>query len=151
MDTDVAGGWLVPVASGEVLRLLATVRAGRVAYVDQALPGIQVATHVVDGGEVIIRSQGRSPVISPVSAGEVVLAYEAGAVDPRTLRGWSVTVTGSAALVGDVEEMARYDRVLPRWPGSGGGGQLIRVCPGRVSGYRVVEPGAGWPGGRDGA
>jgi Pyridoxamine 5'-phosphate oxidase len=82
-----------------------------------------VATHVVDGGDVIIRSQGRSPVISPVSAGEVVLAYEAGAVDPRTLRGWSVTVTGSAALVGDVEEMARYDRVLPRWPGSGGDGR----------------------------
>ena len=62
-----------------------------------------------------------------------------------------VTVTGSAALVGDVEEMARYDRVLPRWPGSGGGGQLIQVCPGRVSGYRVVEPGAGWPGRCDGA
>jgi len=64
MGTGVAGGWPVPVASGEVLRLLATVRAGRVAYVDQALPGIQVATHVVDGGAVIIRSQGRSPVIS---------------------------------------------------------------------------------------
>ncbi len=147
MGAGVAGGWLVPVASGEVLRLLATVRAGRVAYVDGALPGIQVAAHVVDGGAVIIRSQGRSPVISPGGAGEAVVAYEAGAVDPETLGGWSVTVTGRAALVCDGEEVARYDRVLPRWPGGGGGGQLIRVCPGRVGGYRVVEPGAGWPGG----
>ena len=150
MGSGVAGGWLVPVASGEVLSLLATVRVGRVAYVDRALPGIQVATHVVDGGVVMIRSRGRSPVISPVWAGEAVLAYEAGVVDPETLGGWSVTVTGSAALVCDGAEVARYDRVLPRWPGGGGGGgggQLIRLHPGRVGGYRVVEPGAGWPGG----
>ena len=147
MHNGVAGGWLVPVASGEVLSLLATVRVGRVAYVDGALPGIQVAAHVVDGGAVMIRSQGRSPVISPGSAGEAVVAYEAGVVDPETLGGWSVTVTGRAVLVCDGEEVARYDGVLPRWPGGGGGGQLIRVCPGRVGGYRVVEPGAGWPGG----
>ncbi len=147
MGDGVARGWLVPVASGEVLRLLATVRAGRVAYVDRALPGIQVATHVVDGGAVIIRSQGRLAVISPGWAGEAVLAYEAGAVDPATLGGWSVTVTGSAVLVCDGAEVARYDGVLPRWPGGGGGGQLIRLHPGRVGGYRVVEPGAGWPGG----
>ena len=101
-------------------------------------------------GCVIIRSQGRPPVISPGWAGEAVAACEAGAAHPEMLGGWSVTVTGRAARACDGRKVARYDRVPPRGPGGGGGGQLIRVCPGRVGGYRVVEPGAGWPAGCDG-
>jgi len=131
----------MPVNSSEVLGLLATVQVGRIAYHYQALPGIQVVSHVIDRGDVIIRSHGRPPVISPTRAGNVVLAYEADVLDPKTFAGWRVTVTGNADPIRDPAEVARYHRALPPWPVSNGTGQLIRLHPGLMSGYRF--PGSG--------
>ena len=49
---------LRPVSSCDVLGLLATVHIGRIAYRDRALPGIQLVSHVIDDGDIIIRSHG---------------------------------------------------------------------------------------------
>ena len=122
--------------SAEALRLLAAVHVGRVAYTYRALPGIQAVSHLIDHGDVIIRSHGRPPVISPAQAGIVVLAYEADAIDPDTFSGWRVTVTGNAALIRDADEVARYHQALPTWPIINGTGQLIRLHPGLMNGYR---------------
>ena len=107
---------LIPVSSCDVLGLLATVHVGRIAYRDRALPGIQLVSHVIDGGDIIIRSHGRPPVISPTVAGNVVLAYEADVIDPETFAGWRVTVTGNAGLIRDEADIARHHQVLPPWP-----------------------------------
>jgi Pyridoxamine 5'-phosphate oxidase len=130
-------GRLVALSAAEVLRLLADARLGRVAYSDRGLPGVQVVSHVVDRGDVVFRCHGQPPVIAP-GRGYVVLAYEADAVDPGTLTGWRVTVTGSAALVRRGNEVARLDGLLPSWPAGADGGHLVRLHPGVLSGYRFV-------------
>lgn len=140
-NADLADRRLVPVGSSEVLGLLGTVQVGRVAFSHQALPCIQAVSHMVDGGDIIIRSHGRPPVISPARAGTIVLAYEADVIDPRTFAGWRVTITGNASLLRDPGEIARYHSLLPRWPVSSGTGQFIRLHPGFMSGYRFLGPG----------
>jgi hypothetical protein len=140
-NADPADRRLIPVSSCDVLGLLATVRVGRIAYRDRALPGIQVVSHVIDGGDIIIRSHGRPPVVPPTVAGNVVLAYEADVIDPETFAGWRVTVTGNAGLIRDPGDVARYHRVLPLWPVAVGTGQLIRLHPGLMGGYRFLGPG----------
>jgi hypothetical protein len=135
------------VTSTEALRLLGTVHVGRIAFSYRALPGIQAVSHLIDNGDVIIRSHGRPPVISPARAGTVVLAYEADAIDPETFSGWRVTVTGHAGLIRDPDDIARYHQALPAWPIINSTGHLIRLRPGLMSGYRFLglggEPGDG--------
>ena len=128
----------MPVTSAEALRLLATVHVGRVAYSYRALPGIQAVSHLIDHGDIIFRSHGRPPVISPTRAGTVVLAYESDAIDPETFSGWRVTVTGNADLIRDPDDIARYHSALPAWPISNSIGQLIRLHPGLMSGYHFL-------------
>jgi hypothetical protein len=140
-DANVAGQPLAPVSSSEVLGLLSMVRVGRVAYSYRALPGIQVVSHVIDLGDIVFRSHGRPPVIPPGRAGPVVLAYEADDVDPQTFTGWRATVTGVANLIRSPREVARLDGLLPPWPVAGGGGLLVRLHPGTLSGYRFMGPG----------
>jgi Pyridoxamine 5'-phosphate oxidase len=145
--SDVADRRLVPVASCEVLSLLATVRVGRIAFSYRDLPAVQLVSHVIDGGDVVIRSHGQPPVISPVRAGNVVLAYEADVFDTRTFAGWRVTVTGSAGLIRDPDEIAYFQSVLVSWPVGNGIGQFIRLHSAFMSGYRFLglagEPPAG--------
>lgn len=140
-SSDLADRHLVPVGSHEVLSLLATVSVGRVAFSYRALPAVQLVSHVIDGGDIVFRSHGRPPVISPARAGNVVLAYEADVLDPGTFAGWRVTVTGSAGLIRDPGEVAHCQSVLPSWPAGDGAGQFIRLHPGLMSGYRFLGPG----------
>jgi hypothetical protein len=77
-------------------------------------------------------------VISPTRTGTVVLAYEADVIDPGNFSGWRVTVTGHAGLIRDPDEIARYHRALPAWPIINSTGQLIRLHPGLMNGYRFL-------------
>ncbi len=119
---------------------MGSVHLGRIAYSYRALPAVQVASHVLDGGDIVARSHGHSPVVSPAYGAGVVVAYEADVIDPGTFCGWSVTVTGYAGLIRDPDEVIRWDRALPLWPAAGGS-QLIRLHPSLVSGYRFAGPG----------
>ena len=146
-SSDVADRRLVPVASSEVLGLLTTVSVGRIAFSYRDLPAVQLVSHVVDGGDVVIRSHGQPPVISPVRTGNVVLAYEADVFDTRTFAGWRVTVTGSAGLIRDPDEIAHFQSVMAAWPVGNGIGQFIRLHSGFISGYRFLGPGGERPAG----
>ncbi len=146
-SSDVADRRLVPVASSEVLGLLTTVSVGRIAFSYRDLPAVQLVSHVVDGGDVVIRSHGQPPVISPVRTGNVVLAYEADVFDTRTFAGWRVTVTGSAGLRRDPDEIAHFQSVMASWPVGNGIGQFIRLHSGFMSGYRFLGPGGERPAG----
>lgn len=145
-DADLAGRRLAPIGSAEALGLLAAVHVGRVGYSHRSLPAIQLVSHVIDGGDVVFRSHGRPPVIVPARAGSVVLVYEADDIDPETFTGWRVTVTGSADLLRDPREAARLDRLLPPWPVGNDTGQLVRLLPGMISGYRFLGPRGRSPG-----
>lgn len=97
---------------------------------------------------VIIRSHSGAAVVSEADAGRVVVVvYEADDIDPVTRLGWSVVVTGTAYLVADPGEVARYQRMLTPWA-AGEMDQVICVRPAIVTGFRLGDQadGAGAPG-----
>jgi hypothetical protein len=133
---------LTQLSSAESIRLLSTVSLGRIAFTHRALPAIRAVSHLVEGGDIIIRSHHGSPVISAASlARGVVVAYEAGDIDAGAYLGWTVTVTGTARLVEDPYESSRYQQELEPWT-TAEEGEVIRIHPEIVSGYRL-EPAIG--------
>ncbi|MBE8471900.1 pyridoxamine 5'-phosphate oxidase-like protein [Streptomyces sp. TLI_55] len=104
--------------SSEALRLLGGVSLGRVVFTRHALPQIRPVNHVVDGGDIVIRTHEGAALTSHTGQADgpgVVVAYEADLIDPDTHLGWSVVVTGYAHLVTDPRELARYRAMLRPW------------------------------------
>ncbi|AZP15516.1 pyridoxamine 5'-phosphate oxidase family protein [Streptomyces aquilus] len=104
--------------SSEALRLLGGVSLGRVVFTRHALPQIRPVNHVVDGGDIVIRTHEGAALTSHTGRADgpgVVVAYEADLIDPDTHLGWSVVVTGYAHLVTDPRELARYRAMLRPW------------------------------------
>jgi uncharacterized protein len=58
----------------------------------------------------VLRTTADSTVVRRVDG--VIVAFEADELDPAACLGWSVTVTGRAALVTDPETIALYRAVL---------------------------------------
>lgn len=129
---------LSELSRGTCLRLLASVRLGRVVYTCQALPAIRLVHHVMDGNDIVISCGPEAAAIVRDSAPEpgVVVAYEADAFDTDAGLGWSVIVTGMARRVSDPGNVARYERLLQPWA-AGDGGHVIRISPELVTGYRL--------------
>jgi len=124
----------------ECLALLGGVSLGRVVFTHQALPAIRPVNHIVDDGAVIIRSHLGGGVASTVGVARgVVVAYEADAIDPEHHLGWSVVVTGTARMVTDSRDAARYEELLLPWV-SRPMDCVIRIEPQIVTGYRLVDP-----------
>lgn len=120
----------------ESLELLTGAPFGRIVYTSRALPAIRLARHLVDDGDIVIRADQQAAVVSPADdARGVVVAYQADLIDPDD-RGWSVLVTGTASLVGDPEQVARYRRVLPPWL-AGETDEFIRIHPEIITGFRL--------------
>ncbi|MDX3458906.1 pyridoxamine 5'-phosphate oxidase family protein [Streptomyces sp. ME02-8801-2C] len=108
----------VELDSWEALRLLGTVSLGRIVFTRQALPTVRPVNHVLDDGDIVIRTHEGAALTShtrQADGGGVVVAYEADAIDPDTHLGWSVVVTGYAHLVTDPRELARYQAMLRPW------------------------------------
>jgi pyridoxamine 5'-phosphate oxidase-like protein len=122
--------------SEESLQLLKGARFGRIVFTSRALPAIRLARHVVDDGDIVLRGDDRAAVVSAADGGRgVVVAYQADLIDPED-RGWSVLVTGTASLVGDPDQVARYRLVLPPWL-AGETDQFIRIHPAIITGFRL--------------
>lgn len=119
--------------TGECMRLLASVPLGRVVFTMRALPAIRPVNHLVDNGDVIIRTDLGSAVGSAAGRG-TVLAYEADAIDATTRTGWTVVVTGAAQIVTDPQDLARYQEALRPWV-DGERNCVIRIPPELVTGY----------------
>jgi len=128
---------LVELSRDAALKLLGTVQLGRVSFTDQALPAIRPVNHIVDEGDIVVRTHGGSALLGRALLSEVV-AYEADEIDPATRTGWSVVVTGTATRVADAAELARYRRLLTPWIDAEMG-QVVRIRPEIVSGYRLVR------------
>ncbi|MQA78821.1 MAG: pyridoxamine 5'-phosphate oxidase family protein [Streptosporangiales bacterium] len=97
----------------ECLRLLDTVRIGRIVYTDRALPAVLPVTFVVRGGDLMIRT---GPERRLAAATDTVVAFEADEFDDAGRRGWSVTAVGRAIAVTDPAERAEISALpLPAW------------------------------------
>jgi uncharacterized protein len=111
-------GEFIRLDRGESLRLLASVPIGRLIFTVNALPAVRPMNFVLSGGLVLLRTAADSTVAHRVHGS--VVAFEADDLDPETCSGWSVTVTGRAALVTDPAMIARYQAVplMPWVPGA---------------------------------
>jgi nitroimidazol reductase NimA-like FMN-containing flavoprotein (pyridoxamine 5'-phosphate oxidase superfamily) len=130
------GARMVELGRDEALELLGSVQLRRVAFTDQALPAIRPVKHLVDAGDVIVRTHGGSALLGRALRSEVV-AYEADEIDSATRTGWSVVVTGTATRITDPAALARNQRLLMPWIDLEVG-QVVRIQPEIVSGYRPV-------------
>lgn len=137
------GRLLTELTRDESIRLLSSVSFGRIVFTHRALPAIRPVNHIVDKGDVIIRSNLGTAVVSAANTARgVVVAYEADAIDPEEHCGWSVIVTGTAYVVHDAQETARYQQKLHPWV-AGEMDQVIRIHPEMITGFRLDGEPAG--------
>jgi nitroimidazol reductase NimA-like FMN-containing flavoprotein (pyridoxamine 5'-phosphate oxidase superfamily) len=121
----------------EGLRLLAGVPLGRVVFTLNALPAIRPVNHIVDGGDVVIRTHEGSALI-PTARRGVVVAYEADDIDPVRHVGWSVVVTGRTEEVTDAERVVLYRARLRPWV-DGTMDFIVRIHAEIVTAFALVE------------
>ncbi|GHF54878.1 pyridoxamine 5'-phosphate oxidase family protein [Streptomyces griseosporeus] len=130
----------VALGSAEALRLLGSVSFGRLVFTRQALPTIRPVNHVLDGGDIVIRTHDGGALTTrarQAGAQGVVVAYEADAIDPDTHLGWSVVVTGYARLVTDPADLAHCRALLRPWVDRPMD-QAVRIHPDLVTGTRLT-------------
>ena len=128
----------------EAMRLLASVRYGRLVFTFNALPAIRPVNHLVDEDRIIIRTRLRTSISAAArsTATGVVVAYEADCLDPERQTGWSVVVTGRARTVTDCDHIARYERLLHPWFNHAD--TVLAIEPEIVTGFRIRSgPGSG--------
>lgn len=121
----------------ECLRLLAKAPVGRIVHTRHALPAVLPLNFCVDGdGAVVFRTSATSELVRAVDG--AVVAFEADEIDAAAQSGWSVVVTGRAALVTDPAEHERLARTGPRswvpWPEE----VFVRIEPELVTGRDLV-------------
>ncbi|MEU1511090.1 pyridoxamine 5'-phosphate oxidase family protein [Streptomyces sp. NPDC005811] len=121
----------------ECLRLLAKVPVGRVVYTRHALPAVLPVNFTLDpDASVVLRTSAASDLVRAIDG--VVVAFEADEWHAATQSGWSVVVTGQAAVVTDPAE---HDRLSGSGPTSWmpiRDGVFVRIEPGMVTGREVI-------------
>ncbi|MZF87808.1 pyridoxamine 5'-phosphate oxidase family protein [Streptomyces sp. SID5643] len=96
----------------ESLRLLAKAPVGRVVYTRQALPAVLPVNFSLDTDtSVLLCTSPDSDLVRAIDGG--VVAFEADEFHAATRSGWSVVVTGRAAVVTDQAEHERLSRDGP--------------------------------------
>ncbi|WP_225101710.1 pyridoxamine 5'-phosphate oxidase family protein [Streptomyces sp. CoH27] len=126
----------------EALRLLGSVPLGRIVFTRQALPAVRPVNHVLDDGDIVIRTHEGAALTSQACEADstgVVVAYAADAIDPDTRLGWTVVVTGYACLVTDPAELARIRSMVNPWVPQQGMDHAVRIRPELVMGVLLTE------------
>lgn len=110
------GRGLVPIPEHEAMSLLAGVEFGRLVFTEQALPAVRPVNHIIDDGDVVIRTRLASRAATKATPPVVdVVTYEADHIDASERVGWSVVVTGRAAIVTDPDRLQRCAQRLRPW------------------------------------
>ncbi|MFE7901018.1 pyridoxamine 5'-phosphate oxidase family protein [Streptomyces sp. NPDC057424] len=121
----------------ECLCLLAKAPIGRIVHTRQALPAVLPVNFRLDEeGAVLLRTSADSELARAVDG--AVVAFEADEVDPVAQSGWSVVVTGRAAVVSDPDEHARLCREGPSSWVPSPEEVFVRVEPELVTGRELV-------------
>ena len=138
-DPTMATRRLVELGWAESLELLGGVSLGRLVFSDNALPAIRPVNHLLDHGDIVIRSHFGATITTMLRQDNgVVVTYEADVLDPQSHLGWSVIMTGLARLVADAGEVAHYEQVLHPWISGPTMDNVIRIHPTIISGCRLV-------------
>lgn len=121
----------------EALRLMATVPVGRIVYTRRAMPAVLPVNFTLDrDGAVLLRTAAGSALAHAVDG--AVVAFETDVVDAARQAGWSVVVTGAAAVVTDPAERERLSRTGPVSWAPARREVFIRIEPGLVTGRELV-------------
>ncbi|MFE9331506.1 pyridoxamine 5'-phosphate oxidase family protein [Streptomyces sp. NPDC006925] len=121
----------------ECFRRLASARLGRLVHTRHALPAVLPVTFRLDhDGAVLLRTPAASELARAID--QVVVAFEVDDVDERAASGWSVVVTGRAAVVTDPLEQARLRRNGPGSWAPSAEGLFLRVDPALVAGRELA-------------
>ncbi|PWI13450.1 pyridoxamine 5'-phosphate oxidase [Streptomyces sp. Act143] len=121
----------------ECLRLLASAPIGRIVHTRQALPAVLPVNFALDeDGAILLRTSATSELARAVDG--AVVAFEADEVDTTTHAGWSVVVTGHAAVVTDPAEHARLSRTGPLSWAPAPREAFVRIEPELVTGRSLV-------------
>ncbi|MFF5207584.1 pyridoxamine 5'-phosphate oxidase family protein [Streptosporangium sp. NPDC000396] len=128
---------LKELSEADALRLLAGAPLGRIVFTRHALPAVRPVNHIVDDGQIVIRTNPGTVLSTEVAPSGAVVAFEADELDMDEHLGWSVIVTGMAQLVDDPEEAARFKARLRPWV-AGEMDQVIRIRPEIVTGFALV-------------
>lgn len=118
----------------EAIRLLASVDYGRIVFTFKTLPAIRPVNHLVDEGQLIIRTRLTATAVR--SSEGVVVAYEADHIDPQTQTGWSVVVTGRAHTLTDPDQVLRYEQLLHPWINHAD--TVVAITPEIITGFRIA-------------
>ena len=119
----------------ESLRLLGSVPVGRLIFTISALPAVRPMNFALTGSLILLRTAAGSTVARKTDG--AIVAFEADELDATAGSGWSVVVTGRAAVVTDPEAVSRYRRVplVPWAPGQRD--QFVTISTELVEGRRV--------------
>lgn len=120
----------------ECLSLLAGAPVGRIVHTREALPAVLPVNFSLDDGAVVLRTSAASELARSIDG--VVVAFEADEVDAVAHSGWSVVVTGRAAVVTDPVEHERLCRVGPRSWAPSPREIFVRIEPELVTGRELV-------------
>ncbi|MEV5530830.1 pyridoxamine 5'-phosphate oxidase family protein [Streptomyces prunicolor] len=132
----------VELKHAEALRLLGSISLGRIVFTLHTLPTIRPVNHLLDQGDIIIRTDAGSALAVHAEENDgrgVVVAYQADAIDPHSHLGWSVIATGYAHLITSRNELDRYRQLLHPWVDQTKD-CAIRIHPEELTGIRLISP-----------
>lgn len=132
---------MVSLSSRQALNLLASASFGRIVFTQDALPAVRPVNHLLDNGRIIVRtrlSSGLGTATRSSCAADVVVAYEADNLDERRRCGWSVVVTGLAAVITDADLIARYETLLQPWANLPMD-TVLAITPQIITGIRIDD------------
>ena len=107
--TQTQPGRVRPVEHAEALRLLGSVPFGRIVFTPRGLPAVRPVNHIVDGGDVIVRTHTGAAVLRAVGG---VVACQADLVSAGPRLEWHVVAIGVLEVEDRAEAVARYERML---------------------------------------
>ncbi|MHC5902916.1 pyridoxamine 5'-phosphate oxidase family protein [Streptomyces sp. S6] len=123
---------MTEVSGAEAVWLLEGSSLGRLMYPQRDLTVVRPARHVWECGRLVVRT--------PVAATAVpaTVTYHVEEIRAVQGTGWTVTVSGSAEVLDDVDEAAHYRRTLSGWA-HGPHDTLLRLHPKTVTGFRLAR------------
>ncbi|MEU1494919.1 pyridoxamine 5'-phosphate oxidase family protein [Streptomyces sp. NPDC005776] len=131
---------MVELDESESWALLGDHGVGRVALAGGDGPVVLPLNYQVLDGEVMFSTAEHSPLAAAVGT---EIAFEADHIDDAFSRGWSVLLVGPVRAVAEEEASRRLREAAYSTPWAGGGRQhVMLLSPRRVTGRRIVVPGA---------
>lgn len=121
----------------QCLRLLETVRVGRLVFTEGALPAVHPVNFRLWRGNVVVRVAGGAKL--EAASRNLVVAFQADDLDPDLRTGWTVTVVGHAQRITDVDELVELSGTFVQPWAEGPRDHFIRIRIEKVTGRQLSE------------